>query len=846
MASRKSSFTKSSQQGGDNVSRSVGNNRACVEPGKIYTGQVSTCLHGDQLYHVSIDGGGILENCLWAAGMFSGLFGFKTTFYPPVGTRVSILAGNPSFIISTLPSARRDETGGEERIMTSTGEGRGNFDGGSNTRAGRFHTPPKDMLEGEFEISNEVGVAIQLLSNLISIKGSERAKVEAHLIDDMVRIVSDTFKHFNAFGDYQIYNDGGLNLRWDGTSREWESLGLSNESGVKANLKNRKVEFTDDMYSTGRWRFSQFVGFLGDFIHTFVSDPQTALSNIGDSANPRAGKSRVWLGSDGTILAQSVTEIALERVCRIVVPVEKKRWDDPDGLKKSAWKNMVNSGKQFTKVWNYGSNYKDIYKASFQLREYARWLSNYHSYARFHQYANASSGSPEWGVGSESDVSHEWTNKEPEVEQVNKHLNPAYFDAYACIRIMRDGAIVLWDGYGSGVTMSRGSIQVSSTRHLDFQAAGDIRLVAGNDIYIKARRHVEITAVVGGIIAKARTMWKALCEWGSIWIKSDAVDPKKEPPPVPDDPQNDPYPEVHDAAVILDASKGQTIINSKRRIMAQCYGEPDSDDMEDTTASVIIQSKQQDVRGIGKRCALIKAETKLATIEGRKGIVLWSPKVNLNASVFDINKQFTYKNGIVNAIKIRANVIGAQARLAGPLPVAWVDTNQLRPGYHRHGNHVSVPTGSDTPVFASGNDTEPADMYKDIEVKYKSAFEEDGEEGPTWSFSIGSYDWNYHDSYNNSGEDDLIQSLAQQRISFDDVISSDYSGWSFSSIDKLKDGPRTAPDYPFPGAYAKHLVHESEQDPLHKPTSKTHDEFTPDTKTDLKKQSITFKFLKKQ
>jgi hypothetical protein len=843
---RKNSFTKSSQQGGDNVSRSVGNNRACVEPGKIYTGQVSTCLHGDQLYHVAIDGGGMLENCLWAAGMFSGLFGFKTTFYPPVGTRVSILAGNPSFIISTLPSGRRDSTGGEERIMTSTGEGRGGFDGGSKTRAGRFHTPPMDMLEGEFEIGNEVGVAIQFLSNLIAIKGSERAKIEAHLLDDMVRIVSDTFKHFNAFGDYQIYNDGGLNMRWDGTSREWEGLGLSDESSQKADISNRKVNFTDDLYSTGRWRFSQFVGFLGDFIHTFVSDPQVALSNIGDSASPRAGKSRVWMGNDGTILAQSVTEIALERVCRIVVPVEKKRWDDPDGLKKSAWKNMVNSGKQFTKVWNYGSNYKDVYKASFQLREYARWLSHYHSYARFHQYATASSGSPEWEVGGESDVNHSWTNREPDVEQTNQHLGPAYLDAYACIRIMRDGAILCWDGYGSAISMVRGMVQVSSTRHLDFQAAGDIRLVAGNDIYIKARRHVEITAIVGGIIAKSRTMWKALCEWGSIWLKSDAVDPEKESPPSPDDPQNDPEPEIHDAAIILDTSRGKTIVNSKRKVLVQCYGQPDSDDLSDTSASVIIQSKQQDVRGIGKRCAMIKAETKLCTVEGRKGIAIWGPKVNLNASVFDINKQFTYKNGTLNAIKIRANVIGAQSRLAGPLPVAWVDRNQLRPGYHRHGNHVSQPSGSDTPQFATGTDTEPGDTYKGLNITYRSGFTQDGEEGPIWNFNINDYDWKqYNDSFGNTGTDDMIQSLAQQRINFDDTLSGYYSDWSFSSIDKLKNGPRTESDTPFPGANGKHLTHESGQDPLHTPTSKTHAEFAPDIKTDLKSTSITFKFLKK-
>lgn len=824
----------------------MGNNRACYEPGKIYTGVVSGCEHGDQLYHVSLDGGDTIHNCLWAAGMFSGLFGFKTTFYPPLGTRVSVLAGQPSFIISTLPSARRDPSGGEERIMTSTGKGRGGFNGNSNTRAGRFHTPPSDMLEGEFEIGNEIGVAIQFLTNLISLKGSERAKVEVHLLNDMVRIVSDTFKHFNAFGDHQIYNDGGLNVRWDGTSRDWEALGIANSKSKKTNIEGKKVKFDDDLYWSGRWRYSQFVGFLGDFVHTFVTDPQTAMSNIGASATNRAAKSRLWMGSDGTLLAQSVTEIALERVCRIVTPNENKRWDDPEGLKKSAWKKMVESSKQFTKVWDYGKGYKDIYQASFQLREYARWLSNYHSYARFHQYENATDGDPEWKVGGESDVQHEWTGKEPEVESVNKHLGTPSFDTYACIRIMRDGSIISWDGYGSACSMTRGLVQVSSTRHLEFSAAGDIRMTAGNDIYLKARRHIEITAVVGGIVTKARTMWKALCEWGTIWLKSDAVDPDKETPPTPDDPDNDPKPEVHSAAILLDASKGRTIINGNRKILMQCYGAPDSDTATDDSASVVIQSKQQDVRSVGQRHAVLKSQSNVATVDGVKGVVLFGPKLNSNAYVFDVSGKFTVKGGTVNAISVRAKSVAGTNKVAGPTPVAWVKKGGS-PGYHEHGNHVSIPTDKDTPEFASSGDVEPLTLYKDVKLKYKTGFTKDNEEGPTWKFGIDDYDWTYNDSYNltNGSSEIRIQPLAQQRIVFDSTLSAFYDTWTFATADKLKSGPRTEQDYPYPGLNAKQLTHDSEAEELHKPSAKNHSEFDPSIKTNLTASSIVFKFLKK-
>ena len=78
-------------------------------------------------------------------------------------------------------------------------------------------------------------------------------------MDDMVRIVSETFKHYSAFGDYQIYNDGRLNVRFDGTSYEHESFGKLSDQDPLVDLDSNKVDFKDTFTQTGRWRFSEYI-----------------------------------------------------------------------------------------------------------------------------------------------------------------------------------------------------------------------------------------------------------------------------------------------------------------------------------------------------------------------------------------------------------------------------------------------------------------------------------------------------------------------------------------------------------------------------------------------------------
>jgi hypothetical protein len=820
-----------------------------VEAGRVYTGIIKETHHGDGLYTVGIDGIGVNLVCTWAAGIFSPILGIRTKYYPTLDTKVAILATglNSGWIITTAPSEKYDEEASgtltiagvqldEEKLEPFEQE----LDG-----MGLSVTNPNDLLEGEFAISNNFGVAIQFLTTLIKIQASERAKIEASLMDDMVRIVSETFKHYSSFGDFQIYNDGRLNVRFDGSSYEFESFGKENNKEPLVNVNNKQVEFEKTYNETGRWRFSEYIGFLGDFIHTFVTEPNETLAAIAAEAI-RPGKARMQMHSDGTILMQSVADIAIERVCRVVSPTEIKRQDDPEGNKKNEFDKL---NKEYLKIWSYGRDMSKAHYASYQLRQYARWLSCFHSFARFHQL------NKDWSIPKETDFEHSWHNQEKDVEQANAGQDKLY-DVYATFRIMRDGSILIMDGFNSAISMVRGNIQMSAVRHIEIDAAGDIRINAGQNLYIKARRNIEISAIAGGLTLKARAWWKALCEWGTVWIKSDAVDPATESPPTPEDPTQDPKPEVHGAAIFLDAAKGQTLIQSERRATVSVIGNPtDNASLADTTASVVLQSKNQDVRSLAYRYAILKSKgsDKSKIILDCAGDIIATAESFLLQlkSIFDINKKFTFRGGnTLNVQEIRCLSAHAQLSISGP-PNTGVDLADDNLSLKGHGHHLLKFNASATPIeFADGGEVQQLTDYKSDAVTDVNphAAASDPANGPDWAYTAESKTFNNQGYAEQPKEDEKFQPMAQQRLAesgTDNLIDkSSYASWTWETYNKLKPGKRTdTSSLPFPGTAAQEKKFTSGQ-PLHQPLSEDYSAQSPDKAQDPLNQPITRKFIK--
>lgn len=489
-----------------------------LQPG-IYSGVVVGNMLPNNSVDVGLEGQDTVVPCLWAAGIVSSLLGYKTSYTPPIGTKVIIyFTGKvPSLIIGSLPGSLVDPYDKDRRALDPDGPAYSNQQAfqSRNLHSSPLingHSPPLDLVEGEIDMQNLNRVGLSLLRHIASIQAGDLAKVECHLLDDMVRIISDTFRHYTAFGDYTVQNDGGrLNVVWHGTSHEHEALGNLSVNDPKARMKDPNTvdmkDGVDGITDDGRWRFSQYVGWVGNFINLFVTDPVEQIGKLADD-QLRSGKFRAHVNNDGSLLVQSVADIAFERVVRIPVPIPIRRTEDPAGNRS----NEELHGQDYLKTWT-PSNAVNLFEMVFQIRDYARWLGNAYSLGRFRQMNR------DFRVPSEEETPEpKRDNGEPDKESVNTGAEN-WTLAYSTIRICRDGSVMTLDCYGNAFVSTQVGVQVSTPKDLYFQAGGSLHLVAGRDINISARKNLNLLASMEKIRIRAKTGLQMICTNGNAVLE---------------------------------------------------------------------------------------------------------------------------------------------------------------------------------------------------------------------------------------------------------------------------------------------------------------------------------------
>lgn len=628
--------------------------------GALYDGTIKSFDYATEMYNVDVDGS--LVECQYLSPMLSRLVGIQFRYVLPAGTRVKVVLGPSPCIIGAMPGSEPEGVTEAKNKNTVTGNPVRSVEGDTTPQAINV---PTDLLEGELDLTSELKCGIQLLMGMARLTAGEQAVVETIAYNDMVRIVSEVFRHHSAFGDEEIYNDGRLNKVEHGTSYDHEAWGASaDDEAKKAEQDDEGVPETA-AGDAGRWRYSKYMGFLGDFIHIFVTDPTEAAGNMYDAA-ARAGKARVQIMNDGTLLAQSVSDIVIERVCRVTVPVQKEKWDSPNG---NLAKEMETLDTRFVQLWNAlkGSrSRKDLADMAYQLREYARWLNTYHSLSRFLQLSD------DWDVPSEAtQPKPSWGNKEKSVEDANGG-GELYYDTYACIRIMRDGSIVVWSGDGSSLTMADGSVQLHASKHLDLRAAGDIRIHAGRDLHMHARRHADVLAAVGGFRIKAKCYLEALCEKGTLWLRSNAMDPTLDAYEAEEGDADNPAPKVRDQAVLIQAPSGKMQHNSatgyKVAVTAEGIGLNEDEPMIEVlnpNGSIDIQGSVtgESYVGITGSNIFIKA---FGDLWARAFNFLVNTTKHFAVTGFGKTKLYVGPSGLTHLQRLKADTVDARQALLGP------------------------------------------------------------------------------------------------------------------------------------------------------------------------------------
>lgn len=546
----------------------------------IYIGTISSVDLVTRTMTVIVNNQTLL-NCRYAAGVLAEYLGFSNIEIPSVGSSVLVFyvsSSSSSYVIGTNPITMPPST-------AFPGVAAGDVDtqalkseclktkGGKAGIAAPGVPFAADMLPGEHSVENGIGVLLRMLMNFAQLSSGGLAMVETHLLNDMVRIVSNYFVHHNVGGDDLIWSNGRNNSESHFTSYPFEAEGKLTADAPMAVMagdhvadpvKSCKNPFSD----TGRWRKSTYVGFLADMLHTWITDPTATISNFMEGAH-RAGHCRIWAGADGTIMVQTDKAIHMEVNPEIVIPQIHYNWNDPEFDAEKAMEDLNNS---YLKVWGKGPDWKDLNVAVWQMRSYARYIVLWHSLSRWHQMAekNYCKVPTETEAGTASMVSCE-EDKAQANGLPTEGPTKVPTAGTASISILQDGSISVRQGHSTSVILNKGCIQINAVNNLELCAGNNLTLTARN-VTIKSLDHIEIASLAGAIYMKARTAIHALCEKGRIWLKSDAKSGSKDAGVWPADGGERPSAEMEDCGVILDATQSKTLVHGARGVVADATG----------------------------------------------------------------------------------------------------------------------------------------------------------------------------------------------------------------------------------------------------------------------------------
>lgn len=479
--------------------------------GKIYEGFVQALNASNNTHVVQVEGDTI-SSCRSALGFCFGQLGVVTSSLIPQGTRVLLVYGPIPYIIGTIPAAPPDGDSFAGRSATGTGI-KGLKVAGSKIQNNDppNNSDPGDLFEGELEIGQLQAGFIRFMTFMASLGSNDRCQVQFHLFRDLVRMISGNFEHFSSLGDEVIMDDGRVTMEFNASPYPHERLGLKEEGEPLEQPADKFDGEEFDPLITGRWRYTKMLGFLGNMFNEWFSDPAETVGRMAEDAL-RSGRSRVHHGPQGEVLIQGTGEIAIERRHRIPVPIRIKHSEDPKGVLREQFLEL---DKKFLDDWPDAAG-ENSHHATLLLRDYARWMSEYHSLARILQ-MEAKAG--EFYVPSENETPAPKSNAD-EPDRPESY----YRSAYATIRIMRDGSIMSLDAYQNNWISGPQGISVDTPMHFRAIVAGDMSWLVGGSFFLRAKRHIEMVSDIGSFLVKARTGLRFLVEKGTMFFNSE-MDP---------------------------------------------------------------------------------------------------------------------------------------------------------------------------------------------------------------------------------------------------------------------------------------------------------------------------------
>lgn len=800
--------------------------------GNIYKGKILQVDISTKTYTVKV-GKQSVSNCVLISNCIASLLGFSSTSIPPVGADVICLYLHKiTYILGIQPQTELDINtysgsinGGDVDYIQSQDEAfNTNYKNKKRKETSNGYVPERDLFPGEQVITNNMGVFLRFLHNLIQMDAGGLAKVECHLVNDMVRLIDNYFVHHNCGGDTLIWNNGRCNYEDHFTSYPFEAEGKLYKEQTFAEQSEENEAYVlsqerDPYDQTGRWRKSTYVGFLGDMVHYWITNPTDVISTYAEDA-ARAGRFKTWVGMDGTLMVQSAGDILLNVTQHMIIPQMVHKWDNPKIDNTSIMEDL---NKEYLKIWGEGEkHWQSLEVACWQMRNYLKYLTLWHSLARFRQMA-------------ENNVVKISTEKESPVgntdcaEEDRKDVNATTQagTGHAILHICPDGSISLISGDTSSIIMNNGNIQISAANNVEIKAGGTFS-VTSKDISMKAYNSVEILSMMGSLWLKARTAFNALCEKGRMWLKSDAdgsFDDTATGEIITDSLEFNKY------AIVIDASKGETLLHGNTGLTVGTT---------DANAHVNIQTKQassdikitsaNNIYGISKQAILFNAQR-----FGLKAVVS-----KITGSVIKL----------LDRMRIASNVIDVDSVIRCKRLATEGNIFALN-GYIGNSKYVGVYKEVKPEVYKPDVESEDCDKAgSDAEaLNFKLEFKDYEKE----EFLNGASTWNFKKWYYTDTDDPLDPYSLKADIWTDTCMycESYYSlqavqvNWNIKSNTIISSTRTSDKNLPWPGNNAKLFCFDTgEPVSITQPWERDFDAYDRKTNEDLVQKDMVFYFIK--
>ena len=500
-----------------------------LERNFIFFGKVNDTYPTSGSCRVSIQG--LVSNvpCVFASTAMGVYFGARSVAPPCIGTPVIVfIPQNSSFgyILASVPDITTEPIlSPANQLVSESGTAtycekdafnHRDWNNGKKLPTAGAGTVV-DAFSGDQGTMNDLGCFVGVLRAMSLLRGSELAKIEAFVFDDLLNVVGHNLNIYTSQGEKKVFNDHGriseeeqlsLSQAESMGAVDVESTAFDEDSGSLRSAPDKSAlkEKIESQVLKPRWK--KWRGWLGDFYQSFICRPASGLGSLTTASKPDMGLYQKAITISGQHIERSIVGGGFHKSLQIAVPKKKLEHNDPAGDKEV--------DEVVKEAFIFDTDHPMAIGA--QSRDYFAYLFNKELPA------NRASLEKDWVTPDESnciapgkdavvpgtgDFFREFPDMEEVMEQKDGldndvHLGPKKFSVgEAFCGIMPDGSILLKNAWGDSIELRAGHLVISVSKSATTTAGGSIVNMAGDDIIQKAKNSIDITSSAKQIRIKA-------------------------------------------------------------------------------------------------------------------------------------------------------------------------------------------------------------------------------------------------------------------------------------------------------------------------------------------------------